>query len=468
MKLQLDFNIITSKERTEYVNNYLEDHPELEHNAVALENLANYILWGEADPNGPLKTDPGESVVDAGYVNIASRNSPWSRKSDQSLEAMSEIEGAQPEIQYSLYSGLHGQTTPKPEYIQRKRPPFSRKVTRTALLQRNLLDILKEYEELWTRIDEYEFMVSHWEIVSGKRKTVKEIRAALLKRLPPERLAELRSRAEAFTPYEGLKMKRELVRLRTRQYELKDLWSPTILNSPFYRAASEASPTCGNEEILPLGGCLSAKPDLIFYGQITSAHFERPNQDRILRRLMYFDSIATTHTKAFDFRVGANIAELVYSIQDVHDNCLLPDLEQREYFLSLYNTFLYYLSLANLLDYQVEVLVLKAQGRSNAEIAATINKQYGKSYRSNYISTIFREQCCKRIAKAAILHYRIIENLLCGKEEFKKCSVCGEIKMRDSEFYLKRKSNPDGFANRCRICDQVLREAKAAQSRAKE
>lgn len=442
--MKLDFTLETAKERADSLI-------DIDPNATAreLEMCADYIMWGKFKPGSK------DSPVSTGQVLNPSKNKTWRRAEDESLEAMSEKEGSQPEIQHSMYANSFGESLERPHYVLRKTPKFSRKATRKALKERNLLDLLEDYEELWLEIDKLDLMVAHWEIIRGRRKTVKELRPALLKRLTPALISECKRKAEHFSEYEGLRHKRELVRLRTRQYEMKDLFSPTILNSPYVRAS--ASTTTPSREILPLGGCGWSKGSkLIFFEDITKEHFESP---LILHHLMYYDKV--DKSDSYDFCNQEHIALLTYELRNIYDETFEESLERQEYFRSLWDAFFYYFKRANLKDFQRAIVILKAVDATNSDIVEHLKTHYGKKYRENYISTIFRNQCCREIARAAQLHYEQVEGFLLGEEAFKRCNTCGNLKLKSADFFVRRKSSADGFTNRCKECSRKVKEAKA-------
>ena len=56
---------------------------------------------------------------------------------------------------------------------------------------------------------------------------------------------------------------------------------------------------------------------------------------------------------------------------------------------SLIKTLWFYIEMAEITEVQREILDLKMKHVCNQDIAFTINKKWGKSYTTNYISTIF-------------------------------------------------------------------------------
>ena len=112
--------------------------------------------------------------------------------------------------------------------------------------------------------------------------------------------------------------------------------------------------------------------------------------------------------------------------------------------------------MADLNSIQKEILELKIKKKTNIEIAAYINEKYQRSYTINYISTIFKQQIVKKISTAAALHLLVMENLF-FPENFKKCSRCGAVLLKDAEFFMRKSRSRDGFSSRCKHCDRLIR-----------
>ena len=99
----------------------------------------------------------------------------------------------------------------------------------------------------------------------------------------------------------------------------------------------------------------------------------------------------------------------------------------------------------------------KLAGKSNLEILADLEAS-GYSHAPNYISTIWTT-CCKKVAAQADLVY----DEWCCKDwdkAWKRCSCCGEWKMRDKRLWHKKKKNVDGWANVCKDCVEEKKKNK--------
>lgn len=128
----------------------------------------------------------------------------------------------------------------------------------------------------------------------------------------------------------------------------------------------------------------------------------------------------------------------------------------------LLKTLEFYIEQADLTDIQYKILDMKKDKIHNQDIADFVNFKYGKSYSTNYISTIFRQKIIKAICEAATYHELVISNLY-FPENFKKCSGCGRHLLIDSHNFVKKTRSKDGFTNRCKICDRNARKQKKGE-----
>ena len=125
----------------------------------------------------------------------------------------------------------------------------------------------------------------------------------------------------------------------------------------------------------------------------------------------------------------------------------------------LIETFKYYAAISELSDIYQEILELKIKKKKNQDIANFINQKYGKSYTSNYISTLFKQKIIKKITETAAHHQQIVEAIF-FPEEFKTCNTCGKTLLRCSDNFVRKERSKDGFTNRCKVCDKEERKRK--------
>ena len=100
---------------------------------------------------------------------------------------------------------------------------------------------------------------------------------------------------------------------------------------------------------------------------------------------------------------------------------------------------------------------MKMKKVRNTEIAATVNKKWGKNYTPNYISTIFRQRIIPKINEAAAFHVKIVSNIF-FEEEFKACTCCGKVFLRCPENFTKNSRAKDGLVARCKACEKAARK----------
>ena len=123
---------------------------------------------------------------------------------------------------------------------------------------------------------------------------------------------------------------------------------------------------------------------------------------------------------------------------------------------SLMDTLKFYMEMADLTELQREILDMKLRKVKNADIAFDVNKKWKKSYTPNYISTIFTQRIVPKITEAAAYHEKVVSCLF-FEEEFKACSCCGEIKLRDADNFTRKARSKDGFSAKCKKCEKAAR-----------
>ncbi|MCQ2411155.1 MAG: hypothetical protein MJ053_06835 [Elusimicrobiaceae bacterium] len=116
----------------------------------------------------------------------------------------------------------------------------------------------------------------------------------------------------------------------------------------------------------------------------------------------------------------------------------------------------YYADNAELTDVYRMILKGKMAGKSNAELREVAHETYGKNYGENYISTIFTNKIIPAIAAAARKHMDIVENLPFS-ENYKKCTCCGRILLKNSDNFTKCARSNDGWQTRCKTCEHAAR-----------
>jgi hypothetical protein len=438
-RLKLDWALSTSTERTEFVHSYISQEPFLSKppSSEELETLANYVLWG--------KNENGESLEKEGLIELPRKNSTWSSQPVESLDELTESPTFNEGLIYAL-------TSKAP--TKKVREVFSREET----LKSCPSHLLPTYKSLWNEIDKTELTINLYELLHGKRE--KEPRAELLNSRIEEEQAQCAERSKSINQFKYLKLRHLLVELRREQYTLRDSFSERILpHSPGSFQEETTTIIDADIPVFPLG--LSNKQlisTLLFkpFSDLIPDNFTEKDLTIISNFYWSKQSTKNETARCIDFTDLKTVYELFLLLEDLEEEPTEGVLSTTE---ELLNTLKFYMREADLTEVQREILDLKIKRKKNQDIASYINKKYGKSYTTNYISTIFRQKIIPTINGAAAYHEQIVGNLF-FKEEFKQCSKCGKTLLRDPINFVKKSRAKDGLSNRCKECDKKDRESK--------
>ena len=429
MKNRLDLNwaLSSAKERSSFLQHYMEDEEAFQVKPPTpdeLETMANYLLWGQ-DPDG-LNPDQRKEI------QMPRRNSSWTGREIESLDALLESPTFQENSLYRLGTSLSKKT----------REVFSRE----AILPENR----PLFADLWNQIDSTELLINFYELAHDKRK--KPPRDSLLSQFAPEEIKSLQAKAQTLTQYKYLKMRHLLVDLRRQQYTIKDAVQPRILT---YAADPSPSPPQPEEEleiqIFPFG----EEESFLFkdFADLIPQNFSNEDLEKISSTYWKKrEARKTVKENFFDF----SDLETVYQLFLTYENLQEESTTFSQVILPILK---YYIKQAELTPIQQKILDLKIQKVKNQDIAALINKTFDKNYTTNYISTIFRKKIIPEINSAAIYHEKIVGSLF-FEEDFKPCTKCGRILLRDPINFVRRSRARDGLSNHCKKCDKEEREKK--------
>lgn len=444
-RLRLNFKLTTNEERAAFLEEYLQ-RPEfitIPPTDEELELMANYLLWGK---------DPvtGLNAKQTGLVDIETKHGTWDKSNVDSLEGLMES----PTFDESALSRL-GATAP----IKVPREVFSR--TKTLASCPNFLT--ETYRDLFRRIDETELAINWYELAHGKR-TIPP-RDQLLRRFSPEEQESLRAKAAEWTQYHYLKQRHHLVELRREQYAIRDSYTApiTMHSHPTALEYEWSDSHIGHEvEVLPLGlrdDSLTASLIFLSWSSLIPSNFVEEELRAV--SLLYWrkQSYAPGDNQLwFDFRDEEHVFhlfDLFFDLDKAADAIADEDMDSQ--LRPLLNTLVFYTERADLDELQREVLDMKMRKVRNADVARTINKKYGKNYTDNYISTIFRQRIIPKVAAAAKYHERLVGSLP-FEEEFKKCSTCGRVLLRDACNFTRKARSKDGLTARCKECEKAARK----------
>lgn len=439
-RLKLDWALITSDERNQFVSNYIKTdlfniHPPTEEE---LETMGNYILWG--------KNDEGQNLEQEGLVEMPRRNSTWTTKNIDSLDELTENPTFNENSIYSLSSQIPSKKT---------REVFSRKEARANAP----FSLLPYFEGLWRQIDEVDLLINYYELGSGKRK--KEPRNELLNAFTVEEQDRLRLRALNMKQYRYLKMRHLLVELRREQYTMKDSYSERVLLRGQQTSFSDSPNVFGTEiPVFPLGMKDDTKKDLtkIIFRDFSELVPKELEEEEILEASKFFwqKQEQEKGDLYFDFRDLEMVYQLFLKLEELGEEDSDDLFSTTSQLLITLN---FYIDQAELTEVHKSILDLKIGKQKNQDIASYINKTYGKTYTTNYISTIFRQKIIPLINRAAAYHEQIIGSLP-FEEEFKTCTKCGRILLRDPANFVRKSRAKDGLSNHCKACDKRNREEK--------
>ena len=441
-RLNLDWTLSTATERSAFLQQYMEEdifekRPPTEEE---LETMANYLLWGQ-DEDG-LNPDQRKEI------QLPRKNATWA---SQNIESLDELLESPTFSENSIYE--FGAAAPK-----KVREVFSREELRTKLSPAQL----QPFEDLWGEIDRIEIIINFFELEKGKR--TKPPRNELLGRFSKEEIETLEARSQKLTQFRYLKLRHLLVELRRQQYTLRDSVLPRILGSTDAPAPSTFERNENNFDIdipvFPLG----IQEKLVFrdFDELVPGVFKE-EELKIISDLYWEKKdeekrVQRESKPYFDFRDLEMVYQLFLDLEE-----FAADQEGEDDFLKtgskLLDALWFYVRQADLPPIQRKILDLKIKKVKNQDIATIVNQEFGKSYTTNYISTIFRQKIIPTINEAAIYHEKLIGSIF-FEEDFKVCSKCGRLLLRDSINFVRRTRAKDGLSNHCKKCDKEEREKK--------
>ncbi len=441
-RLKLDWALSTAKERSSFIDEYVRSEvfskkPPTEEE---LETMANYVLWGQ-DEDG-LNPDQRKEI------QMPRKNQTWA---SQNIESLDELLESPTFSENSIYE--FGAAAPK-----KVREVFSREELRTKLS----LAQLQPFEDLWGEIDRIETIINFFELEKEKR--TKPPRNELLERFSEEEIETLKARSQKLTQFRYLKLRHLLVELRRQQYTLRDSVLPRILGSTDVSAPSIFEKNENNFDIdipvFPLG----IQEKLVFkdFEELVPGTFKE-EELKIISDLYWEKKdeekrVQRESKPYFDFRDLEMVYQLFLDLEE-----FAADQEGEDNFLKtglkLLDALWFYVRQADLSPIQRKILDLKIKRVKNQDIAAVVNQEFKKSYTTNYISTIFRQKIIPAINEAASYHEKIIGSIF-FEEDFKVCSKCGRLLLRDPINFVRRTRAKDGLSNHCKKCDKEEREEK--------
>lgn len=441
-RLDLDFSLNYREERSDFVKQYVE-RPEFQKRPLTedeLETIANYILWGKDRATG-------KNVVQAKEIQIETKHKTWdSAQKVESLDALLE----QPTFNEA---SLSRPTEVAPKI---KREVFDRK---KALAEAPEY-LLPTFMSLFRQIDELDLGINFYDFAHGRRKNPP--RESLLNKFLPEEQNRIYAQSTHWNQFKYFKQRHLLVELRNEQFTLRDSYVAPVLNTGTPGAPIMPTTTVFDADIdvLPMGLFNDSQTAKLVFRDADHLNPDAYTEEE-LKDLSDFYWKKKEHradcARAFDFRELEHVYQLFLQYFDIEDDLDKDDVENTTKFLL--RTLKYYVALTELPDTQKDILDMKMKKIKNQDIADFVNKKYGKSYTANYISTIFRQKIIPRINETAAFHETILGEIY-FPENFKKCSCCGRVLLKDAENFVRKSRSKDGFNNRCKKCDKLERQSK--------
>jgi hypothetical protein len=407
-RIKLDWSLSTAHEREAFVEKYInqEQFKIRPLTQTELTHISDYLLFG--------KDEDGKNGVQKKLYDIDSK-SPWGKKKDISLDKILE---EQPNF------------TPRAPRFKR-REVFDREQARAHATPLQL----QAYEDLWTLIDKLDWEIGFWELENGRR--TKPIRSALDSLFTQEEKQHMEEQARAWSQALYFRKKRLLVELRKEQYGLRDAFQGEPLSAQTLLPQNTKEP---DWDIAPLGERNNNSP-LFLPFRNWGEHDWTPKERKL--------ASACTTQNVFDFGNEEHLRALIKLGKD------LGELE------SLGETLEFYIEQANLSFVQEEVLRARLREEKNEDVAKRLNKLLGKSYSSNYVSTILNKGAIPKLAETARLHEKLARAVAeKGNGAFKVCRCCGKRLLATDDFFLKRTNSSDGLGNRCKDCEKKKRKER--------
>ena len=405
----LDFSLTSAESRTEFLSRLLSENPNLTQNLTQndYDLFVDYICCGigaEESQNPKPKSSVQKKET---YLENKRKPTPKEESLDALLETPTFNEGtsfSRQDIHYKI---------PKPN--------FSRERIKSRGQEQN-------FKELWTQIDELEKLIGVREGKLGAEDLGTNFK-------------DLQDRAQALDSYHLYLAKKLLLDLRKTQYTLDDFYNPQLqrkelLQSTYRGGEIENGLTFDTYiNVLPLG--LYQKIDRFERPWMAGAPYTQPQSKFSL-----------------DFTNPTQISIIIKFLEDLKEEAI-PNCESAV--PQLVQTLTYYASHAHLSPEQSRILQLKIERKSSSQIAQEINEEFGTSHTDSYISTIFTQQICEKIAWAAQLHKDSFEKR--GQPRYwKECKDCGAILLKDERNFTKSSRARDGFQCRCKWCERKKRK----------
>lgn len=99
-----------------------------------------------------------------------------------------------------------------------------------------------------------------------------------------------------------------------------------------------------------------------------------------------------------------------------------------------------------------QLIIMKIEGRTNADIQHELQMQFGRQHSQEYISSLWRNKIPHIISEGHREEWLNWVYLVKIKGQYKQCSRCGEIKLAHKRYFSINKSARYGFYSICKKC----------------
>lgn len=340
------------------------------------------------------KDSDGTSAVDRKEIEIKSKNSNFSRKAPVSLDELTE----------------------SPTFDERTLQPLKKTIYKTIKpsINREEDKDVPGIVELWEVIDKLQYKL---DCAQGKIED------------PSINLSDL----------DTYHLRHFLIEVRRQQYYLRDSAKPQ-LGIKIYNTGPSMPPYIlwndpeSKYAVAPLG--IKIGNDPVFTNPLSCA--DAPDytigSDKIVLDLCNKDHV---------YELLENYGALRQQVWD----------EPQAPIRYILDTLDFYVDEANLSESRIYILERKVDKVTNEIIQKELIQKFELDYNINYISTIWKQEICKKIAEAAQFHKLKWDNRN-KPDNWKVCSKCKKNKLRDPHEFTRRARAKDGYSSYCKKCGQ--------------
>lgn len=412
---KLDYNLYSNQERaqqvqdlfTPEVSDLAADHFCEESTQAELEKVANFILYGKDPAND-------KNFCQKKEVQIKPKYTAFQRKEPESLDAL-----------------LEDPLTNETQFMEVKRNVYKKpKLT----IDREKDKDIPGMTDLWNAID-----------------------------LLAKQVSELKEKKQL--GFEFYRKNHLLIKLRKEQYALKDSESELIRSHSF--VGGSTPDICFTSDT----GYVRDNCVDILYKEWRADHYRKDfgeewwkrEQESIINDFREKNIWDWDWVEVSENYVDFTNPEHVYQTLELYSTLKENSYENLNSDLKFLIWELEdYIDKANLSKARFHILIRKIDKATNEKISEELQEMYGLCYSDNYISTIYKQMICDKIAKTAQMARDewIFRN---QPEKFKVCSTCGTKLLRDSRNFIKKQNSKDGLSARCKDCDKRIRDSKKGE-----